>query len=75
MNPEKDLTNKRYLGDGVYAGDDGDQLWLYTLPSPRHPAGNQIALELWTLGALRRYVKESGILLGLGEEDQDGETL
>ena len=41
---------KRYLGDGVYAGFDGYQIWLYT------QEGNEIAIESEVLHALEAYV-------------------
>lgn len=44
-----------YLGDGVYAGHDGFQVWLATLQ------GSRIALEPTVLAALNRYAKRVGI--------------
>ena len=40
---------EEYLGDGLYAGFDGYQIWLYT------PEGNEVALEPEVFGALLSY--------------------
>ena len=47
------LKMQRYLGDGVYAGYDGHQVWIYTdrNDGQRH----SIALEAGTLTALIDY--------------------
>jgi hypothetical protein len=47
-----DLSHRRYLADGVYAGHDGYQIWLYT------NEGHRIALEPSTVGAFDRYREE-----------------
>ncbi len=39
-----------YLGDGVYCGHDGYQIWLYT------QQGNEIALDPIVQENLRKYV-------------------
>lgn len=48
------LTRKSYLGDGVYVGWDGYQVWLYTLE------GMQIALEPMVLATLLDYTATYG---------------
>lgn len=45
------LRDVVYLGDGVYAGHDGYQVWVYT------QEGNRIALEPPVLEALLAYDK------------------
>lgn len=44
-----ELNNKEYLGDGLYIGHDGYQIWLYTLE------GNAVALEPSVMQALINY--------------------
>lgn len=46
-----------YLGDGVYVGNDGDQMWL-ALEAGKNP----IALEPKVLKALITYAETIGIL-------------
>lgn len=45
------LTQRQYLGDGVYAGFDGYQIWLWTLE------GDSIAIECQVMNALARYAR------------------
>lgn len=47
-----DLSHRRYLADGVYAGSDGYQIWLYT------NEGHRIALDPGTAQAFDRYREE-----------------
>lgn len=49
------LKHVDYVGDGVYAGWDGYQLWLFT--SDGQTDGNFIALEEEVYAGLRRYVE------------------
>jgi hypothetical protein len=42
----------RYLGDGVYIGFDGHQLWLWT---DRFGVEHEIALDASTYAALCKY--------------------
>jgi hypothetical protein len=44
------LTHREYLGDGVYVGYDGYQLWFYT------QEGHQIAMDPAVQQNLARYV-------------------
>jgi hypothetical protein len=46
------LKMQRYLGDGVYAGYDGHQIWLW---ADRDGQRHSIALEYDTLTAFARY--------------------
>lgn len=46
------LTELEYLGDGVYAGYDGYQIWLLV---ERDGRTERVALEPATLLALQRY--------------------
>jgi hypothetical protein len=45
------LSNRVYLGDGVYAGWDGYQIWLWTLE------GDSIAIEAPVMTMLARYAR------------------
>lgn len=45
----EELRDKDYLGDGVYAGHDGFQVWLWT------QQGDSIALEPAVLAKLNAY--------------------
>jgi hypothetical protein len=47
-----ELKLKRYLGDGVYAGFDGWQVWLW---AHREGQDHEIALERETAVALEKY--------------------
>jgi hypothetical protein len=49
------LTLRRYLGDGVYAGFDGLQIWLWI---ERDGEKQFIALESGTLAALTRFTHD-----------------
>lgn len=49
-----ELELRQYLGDGVYVGSDGFQLWLYT--SDGMTVQNRIALEPNVLKNLIEYV-------------------
>lgn len=51
----KELTHKKYLGDGVYCGFDGFQIWLYT--SNGLVEENFIALEPDVMASLYRYAR------------------
>lgn len=46
------LKDKRYLGDGVYAGTDGYHVWIWT---KRENGLHAIALEDTVMRALQRY--------------------
>lgn len=48
-----ELRDKQYLGDGVYAGHDGYQLWLYT--DNGYGPTNKIALEPNVLKNMNEY--------------------
>jgi hypothetical protein len=48
----KHLKLKRYLGDGVYAGFDGYQIWVWAERDGREHA---IAFEADTLAMLAQY--------------------
>ena len=52
------LKRKRYIGDGVYAGFDGYQIWLWTSDGVEESA--PIALEGPTLLALTKYASDLG---------------
>lgn len=54
-----EMLDMDYLGDGVYAGHDGYQVWL-TVGS--HHSPELVALEPETIKALVRYAKRVGIL-------------
>ena len=65
------MENETYLGDGVYASFDGDQIWLDT--RAQHPV-NRIALEPAVYQALKEFVTSIGRKPGEGELTQcDGE--
>jgi hypothetical protein len=49
------LRDKQYLGDGVYASFDGDQIWLATGNHDHNLADNVIALEAQVFDALNNY--------------------
>lgn len=48
----------QYLGDGVYASNDGYQIWL----AANDPANDVIALEPSVLEALIAYAQQIGML-------------
>lgn len=48
------MQNPTYLGDGVYAGNDGYHIWL---SSGSHENPPVIALDIGTLEALIAYAK------------------
>ena len=50
-----DKQDMDYLGDGVYAGHDGYQVWLTT---GSHMNAELVALEPAVLQALVRYAKQ-----------------
>lgn len=52
--------DKTYLGDGVYAGHDGFQIWLSVEGGGDEP--NYIALEPLMLLALIAYAKKLGMI-------------
>lgn len=47
-----ELQNEQYIGDGVYIGLDGYQLWLYT------QQGQRIALDIRSMEALIDYYRK-----------------
>lgn len=49
------LKLKRYLGDGVYAGFDGYQIWLW---AERDGQEHSIALEAEVMASLAHYVAD-----------------
>jgi hypothetical protein len=51
------LKLKRYLGDGVYAGFDGYQIWVWAERDGREHA---IALDAQTMAALKKYAADLG---------------
>jgi hypothetical protein len=55
------VSEKRYLGDSVYAEFDGYYVWLTTENGFPGDPRNKIALEPAVLDALNEYVK--GLLL------------
>ena len=59
---EQGIRFESYLGDGVYVGFDGYQLWLWTLE------GNHIALEPEVLEQLGKYQADLGPRIGRSEE-------
>jgi hypothetical protein len=52
---ESELKLKRYLGDGVYAGFDGHQIWTWT---ERFGQRHEIAFEPGTLASLAKYTAD-----------------
>lgn len=56
FDPEK-LQHRIYLGDGVYAGYDGYQIWLHLQPGEVR-FHSEIALPAEVMGALDKYAKE-----------------
>lgn len=54
-----DMSDMDYLGDGVYAGHDGIQVWLTVNDHRNEPL---VALEPKVLESLIRYAKRVGIL-------------
>ena len=50
------LMLKRYIGDGVYAGFDGYQIWIWTSNGVEESA--PIALEGPTLLSLTKYASD-----------------
>jgi hypothetical protein len=53
MNISKTLTHKQYLGDSVYAGSDGYQIWIWL--NNGMGESNHIALDADTLDSLIAY--------------------
>jgi hypothetical protein len=51
----KGLKLKRYLGDGVYAGFDGYQIWVW---AERDGCTHAIAFEAETLASLAKYTSD-----------------
>lgn len=51
------LKLKRYLGDGVYAGFDGYQIWVWTDLGDGHEV-HAIAFEAETLASLAKYTAD-----------------
>jgi hypothetical protein len=56
-----DKLDMDYLGDGVYVGHDGYQVWLTT---GSHHSPELVALDPEVLKALVNYAKRVGILQG-----------
>lgn len=54
MNKET-LTKKQYLGDGVYVGWDGFNVWLFT--DNGISVTNQIALEPQVIDTLKGWLE------------------
>lgn len=48
-----ELTDKSYLGDGVYCGFDGYQIWIWTFDGIKEK--NFIAIEPHVLDLLNNY--------------------
>ena len=59
----KELQDKKYLGDGVYYGHDGFQIWLWTSNGVHEE--NFIAIEPHLIEVLQKYVDR---LRGGGDE-------
>jgi len=55
---EMTKENSDYIGDGVYAGFDGEGIWLYT-GSHDYP-DNRVYLEPQVLDSLIRFAKRAG---------------
>ena len=51
----KGLKLQRYLGDGVYAGFDGYQIWVW---AEREGREHTVAFEAETLASLARYTAD-----------------
>ena len=57
MDPDT-LTQKSYLGDGVYIGFDGYLFWIYTaIGIGGTDVTNAVALEPQVLAAFETYIK------------------
>lgn len=74
MSLPDDVSEPRYLGDGVYAGFDGSQIWLWT---ERETGRHEIALQPPVMVALTDYADrvwgdEEGIPAALAQLDRDG---
>lgn len=59
------LTNHKYLGDGVYASFDGYQIWLHV---GSHTSDPVVALEPEVLKALNTYSQD---LRGVTKQEAD----
>lgn len=59
MNKDR-FSDVTYLGDGVYAGHDGYQVWIWTSNGIEESAA--IALERGTLHTLLSYAQRIGVL-------------
>lgn len=55
-----DLSDLDYLGDGVYAGHDSYQVWVYTHNGER--VQQRIALDPRVLAELVNYARRTGVL-------------
>jgi hypothetical protein len=55
MSDDSELRLKRYLGDGVYAGFDGYQIWVWAARAGRE---HRIAFEAETLASLAKYTAD-----------------
>lgn len=63
--------NETYLGDGLYARDDGFQIWLRT---PRENGDHEVALEGSVLAEFVRFIEKSRgltIKISKGGSDHD----
>lgn len=58
MEQDLNFRDPQYLGDGVYVGHDGSQLWLRT--GTHLNIYNQIALEPNVIKSLNDYAKRQG---------------
>ena len=57
---EMTKENSDYIGDGVYAGFDGEGIWLYANSHDRPT--ERIYLEPFVLGALILFAKRAGMM-------------
>jgi hypothetical protein len=60
--PEESIPKDSYIGDGVYAGFDGHDVWL---PTERESGTHYMALGPRELAMLVRYLKEKGFEVSL----------
>lgn len=52
------MRNDQYLGDGVYASDDGYHIWL----AANHHENRVIALDAQVMAALIKYAEKIGMI-------------
>lgn len=60
MNNRSRYRDPQFIGDGVYCGHDGYQVWVWTSNGIRD--SEAIALEPGVLEQLRRYAQDRGII-------------